>query len=283
MALIITHSGSAHLDDFLSCCLVLNRSGNIKKIKRKEPDNAEIKDPAIWKLDVGERHDPDVKCFDHHQDGMDEECTLSLLLKNWGLWSIANEIHNWLKIVVIKDTLGPKEVTKELEISFKAMGALDSFVERSVLDFFIMQNEIDKGSFLFSLMEMIGQNFFALIDEYTTVMDEVKEKLKYKTINGVQSIFFYENLNSSSTITRIIKNKMKEKWPTLKGGIAVYPNKRVKGTLVIKRYDDDERVDFTRISHYEKVVYSHPKGFFVSVEQMTEDELEQYIKGAIKI
>ena len=283
MALIITHSGSAHLDDFLSCCLVLNRSGNIKKIKRKEPDNAEIKDPAIWKLDVGERHDPDVKCFDHHQDGMDEECTLSLLLKNWGLWSIANEIHNWLKIVVIKDTLGPKEVTKELEISFKAMGALDSFVERSVLDFFIMQNEIDKGSFLFSLMEMIGQNFFALIDEYTTVMDEVKEKLKYKTINGVQSIFFYENLNPSSTIARIIKDKMQEKWPTLKGGIGVYPNKRVKGTLAIKRYDDDERVDFSRISHYEKVVFSHPKGFFVSVEQMTEDELEQYIKGAIKI
>ena len=146
-----------------------------------------------------------------------------------------------------------------------------------------MRNEIVKGSFLFSLMEMIGQNFFVLIDENTTVMDEVKEKLKYKTINGVQSIFFYENLNPSSTITRIIKNKMKEKWPTFKGGIAVYPNKRVKGTLAIKRYDDDERVDFTRISHYEKVVYSHPKGFFVSVEQMTEDELEQYIKGAIKI
>ena len=76
---------------------------------------------------------------------------------------------------------------------------------------------------------------------------------------------------------------MKEKWPTFKGGIAIYPNKRVKGTLAIKRYDDDERVDFTRISHYEKVVYSHPKGFFVSVEQMTDDELEQYIKGAIKI
>ena len=97
MALIITHLGSAHLDDFLSCCLVVNKSGNIKKIKRKEPDKAEIKDPAIWKLDVGEQHDPEIKCFDHHQDGMNEECTLSLLLKNWGLWSIANEVHNWLK------------------------------------------------------------------------------------------------------------------------------------------------------------------------------------------
>ena len=129
---------------------------------------------------------------------------------------------------------------------------------------------------------MIGQNFFALIEEYTTVMGEVKEKLKYKTINGVQSIFFYDNLNPSSTIPRIIRDKMLEKWPDLKGGIGVYPNKRVKGTLAIKRFVDDERVDFTRISHYEKVVFPHPEGFFISVEQMAEDELEQYIKGAIE-
>ena len=282
MALLITHPGSAHLDDFLSCCLVVNKSGNIKKIKRKEPDKAEIKDPAIWKLDVGERYDPEIKCFDHHQDGMNEECTLSLLLKNWGLWSIANEVHKWLNIVIINDTRGPKEVTKELRISFKALGALDSFTERTILDFFKKQNEIEKGSLLFSLMEMVGKNFFALIDEYNTVMAEVNEKIKFKTIKGVQSIFCYEGLNHSSTLLRIIKDKMVEKWPKLKGGIAVYPNKRVKDTIALRRYDDDERVDFSRISHYEKVVYSHPKGFFISVKQMTEDQLERYIKGAIK-
>ncbi|MHA1456669.1 MAG: hypothetical protein ACTSR5_11920 [Promethearchaeota archaeon] len=32
MAVIITHPGSAHLDDFLSCCLVINKSGNVKKV-----------------------------------------------------------------------------------------------------------------------------------------------------------------------------------------------------------------------------------------------------------
>jgi len=281
MALIITHPGSAHLDDFLSCCLVVNKSGNIKKIKRKEPNKAEIKDPAIWKLDVGERHDPEVKCFDHHQDGMNDECTLSLLLKNWGLWSIANEVHKWLNIVVINDTLGPMEVTKQLKISFKAMGELDSFVERTLLEVFKKLNEIKKGSLLFSLMEMVGKNFFALIDEYATVMEEVKEKLKYKTINGVQSIFCYEGLSHSSTLVRIIKDKMKEKWPNVRGGIAVYPNKRVEGTLALKRFDNDERVDFSRISNYEKVVYSHPQGFFISVEQMTEDQLEQYVRDSI--
>ncbi len=283
MALIITHPGSPHLDDFLSCCLVVNKSGNIKKIKRKEPNKAEIKDPAIWKLDVGEMFDPETKCFDHHQDDIDDDCTLSLLLKYWGLWSIANEVHNWLKIVVVNDTVGPEEVTKQLKISYTAMGALDSFVERTILDLFKKQKEIEKGSPLFSLMEIVGQSFFSLIEEYAAVMEDVKEKLKYKTIKGVQSIFFYKDLNPSNILVRIIKDKMKKKWPNLRGGIAVYPNKRVKGTLALKRFDNDERVDFSRISNYDKVVYSHPKGFFISVEQMTEDQLEQYIKDAIKI
>ena len=31
-------------------------------------------------LDVGEKQDPELKCFDHHQDGMDEECTLSVYI-----------------------------------------------------------------------------------------------------------------------------------------------------------------------------------------------------------
>ena len=91
------------------------------------------------------------------------------------------------------------------------MGDLDSFAERTILDFFKKQNEIKKGSLLFSLMEMVGKNFFALIDEYTTVMGEVNGKLKFKTINGVQSIFCCEGLNHSSTLLRIIKEKMVEK------------------------------------------------------------------------
>lgn len=136
MVLIITHPGSAHLDDFLSCCLVIAKKGNVKKIKRKEPDYGEIKNPIIWKLDVGEKYDPDTKCFDHHQDEIDNDCTLSLLLKNWSLWSIASEVHKWLNIVVINDTVGPEGITRQLKISYKAMGALDSFVERSILDEF---------------------------------------------------------------------------------------------------------------------------------------------------
>ena len=282
MAIIITHSGSAHLDDFLSCCLVMNKFVNITKIKRKEPNTSEINDPTIWKLDVGEKYDPKLKCYDHHQDDIVDDCTLSLLLKDWGIWSIANEVHNWLDIVIMNDTRGPIAVKKKLRINSKAMGFLDSFVERTILDYFKEKEEITKESFLFSLMEIIGQNFFELIELYATIIKQADEKLEYKMIKGVQTIFFYRDLEHSSTLTRIIRDKMRENWPKESGGIAVYPNKRVKGSIAIKRFDNDKRVDFSRISHYKKVIYSHPKGFFISVEKMTQDHLEQYIKDAIK-
>jgi len=281
MAIIITHPGSAHLDDFLSCCLVINNSGIIKKIKRREPNKPEIKDPNIWKLDVGEMHDPKIKCFDHHQDNMKDECTLSLLLKHWGIWSNANEVHKWLKIVVLNDTKGPKAVTREIKISFKSMGLLNSFVERTILDLFRTASVIKKGSVLFSVMEIIGQRFFALVDEYFTVMEEIKGKIEYHIIKDVPIISCYKDLKHSESLVGILKDKMSERWPDLKGGIAIYPNKRVKGTIALKRMQDDQRVDFTRISNNKKVVYCHPDGFFISVEQMSDDELETYIKDAI--
>ena len=78
-----------------------------------------------------------------------------------------------------------------------------------------------------------------------------------------------------------MKEKRKEKYPDEKGGIFIYPNKRVPGTIVLKRYLDDKRVDFQRILGFEKIVYIHPKGFFASVNPMSDRELKHYIESSI--
>ena len=70
MTIIITHPGSAHLDDFLSMCLVLYRAEDIEKVHRREPTQEEINDLSIWKLDVDDMHEPDLNCYEHHQYAM---------------------------------------------------------------------------------------------------------------------------------------------------------------------------------------------------------------------
>ncbi len=278
---IITHPGSAHLDDFLSCCLVIHKSGDIEEIHRREPNHEEINDPSIWTLDVGDKFDPDMKCYDHHQIVMDD-CTLSLLLKDWELWEKAIKVHDWLEIAVANDTKGPKEVTRRLNISYTALRQLDSFIERTILVLFEKSKVIRKGNALFSLMRIIGKKFFMLIDEYFKIRKEIEDKIEFKKIKEVPVIFCYKNIKFSSMLVRILNEKKREILKGERGGILVYPNNRPPGSIALRRHDDDNRVDFTRISKHEKVLFAHLHGFFASLEPMSDYELEQYIKDAIK-
>ena len=52
---------------------------------------------------------------------------------------------------------------------------------------------------------------------------------------------------------------------------------------MLKRYDDDERVDFRRITSGDKVLFTFSNGFFMVVDGMiTKEEIEEYIEAAIK-
>jgi len=282
MASIITHPGSAHLDDFLSCCLLLHKSGDIDIILRKEPSDEEIQNPALWKLDVGERYDPARRCFDHHKNQMTNDCTLSLLLKHWGLWNKAEATHQWLRTAVLQDTHGSQAVIEQLGIPSEALGALDSFIKRTVLDMFGEQQTIRKGDLLFRLMEQIGDRFFFLIGQYESLPALMKPSLEFKELKGVPVGLCYKGLEPAHMLLRLLKERMRERWPEAHGGIVVLPNNRIPGTLALKRLADDPRVDFTRIAHYEKVIYAHDSGFYVSVHPMSDYELDIYIKDAIR-
>ena len=197
------------------------------------------------------------------------------------MWKQANKVHKWLKIVVLQDAQGPQAVTSILKISSSALGALDSFTERTFLDLFGEKDIIKKGEMLFSVMHLLGSHFFHQIDEYYELLDKVNKRTEFKKIQGIQVALCYKDLQPSSILTHLLKKKMRTRWPGLSGGIMVYPNKRKKGTIALKRLNDDPRVDFTRVADYEKVVYAHPKGFFLSVEPMPQEKLELYIQGAI--
>lgn len=281
MTIIITHPGSAHFDEFLSCCLVMHKFKDIDEIRRKEPAKSDINDPNIWVLDVGGKHDPSLKCYDHHQVDMDD-CTLSLLFKEWNLWEKAKEVYKWLEVSVLLDAQGHKEVCRFLNIDSNAIASLDSFIERTILHFFQEEEKINSKHILFSLMREFGKYFFVTIREYHKVLEQVEKKTEFKRIKDVLITLCYKDLKHSNHVAFLMREKRRERYPDEKGGIFIYPNKRVPGTIALKRFMDDERVDFRRLSDCKEVVYVHPKGFFASVKAMSDDELEQYIERAIQ-
>ncbi|MDA8403773.1 MAG: MYG1 family protein, partial [Desulfobacteraceae bacterium] len=75
---IITHPGSAHFDEFFAISLILARRPDVSfTIERREPTKEELDNPDVWVVDIGERFEPHLKNFDHHQD---INCSASFVL-----------------------------------------------------------------------------------------------------------------------------------------------------------------------------------------------------------
>ncbi|MFC2069711.1 MYG1 family protein [Chloroflexota bacterium] len=67
--LIITHPGSAHFDEVTAVGLILAvHTDTVFRIERREPSPEELDSPDVWVVDIGNRHQPEKRNFDHHQD-----------------------------------------------------------------------------------------------------------------------------------------------------------------------------------------------------------------------
>lgn len=295
---IITHPGSAHFDDIFATSLVIYKCSidknypEIEVVHRKKPNKKELEDPSIWKLDIGGKFNPKLKQFDHHppvdptegvakdQRQLLDECAFSLLLKDWGVWEKAKELYDWLEPSRIMDIRGPKGLVDEYEISYRAINSLESFIEQSVLTMFEKQDKIEPSEPLFNLLHFIGKHFFESILNYYETLELVKEHALFKTIKGVPVIHYPNTAKRTDMLTRVLKDKKDEKWGI--GGIGIYPNTRPEGSIAAMRYEDDERVDFTRIADYDHVIFTHPNGFIVALDsEISDQELERYIQNAI--
>ena len=276
---IITHGGLAHLDDFLSTCLVIHKYGNIEWIERRDPTPDEIRNRRIWKLDVGGGLDPKRKSFDHHQEDMDD-CTLSLLLKEWNMWDKALEVHPWLRVTVIMDTGGYKKLYSRLGITPDTIYNFHSFVQECMLDLFRSKTRITKKDPLFGILDYIGCTFFDYIDDYYNTLSLVRKRGKIRVIGEVPVIQCLD-ATPSKTLNRILSMKRKEEWG--RGGIAIFPNDRPVGTVALKRYDGDDRVDFRRLPDDDRnVLFIHRSGFFAVLRSMPDYQIDQYVGYAIK-
>ena len=67
--LIITHPGSAHFDEVTTISLILAVYADTDfRIERREPLQTELDNLDVWVVDIGDRHEPEKRNFDHHQD-----------------------------------------------------------------------------------------------------------------------------------------------------------------------------------------------------------------------
>jgi len=295
MTKIITHSGIAHLDDFLSTCLILYKDDSVDEIVRQDVVSEEdLYNKSIWKVDISERYDSSIKTFDHHQEGMND-CAFFLLLKYWEVWEKVIEVYSWVPSVVEIDTLGLGYFLANNRISYKIFFQLDSFVERTFIELFQRVRVInkEKNQLLLLIMRQIGKQFFKGIDSYQKLQNNFESQVNIISISrsGMEEdltkgipvlMYLTKKPEYSSHLFTFFRNYKSKILPGHRGSwIAAFSYDRPENSIYLKRYGNPSHIDFSRIRSLKKTNFAHEKGFVAIVENMYEEKLYTYIQHSL--
>ena len=281
---IITHPGGAHKDEFLACCVLL--ANDSVSILRQEATDQELKDPQVVVVDVGHRHEPQLNNFDHHQFPRDAEptCSLSLVLSKLGIYEDARSFCPWLEVAEWFDCRGPNDTADWLGLDREVVGKLNSPIDITILQAFAKQTEHNPGEPIWEVMQMMGKELIEYITGLRGRIDEVSKieevwELKHGD-EGFKVIFAPRTDPSIEEVSGALGWRVKELGLEDEVYVMVYPDGRGQG-YGMKRFNDREEIDFSRIEKESDVRFAHARGFIAKVEAVGIDRLKELIMKSI--
>lgn len=282
---IVTHPGGAHKDEFLACSVLLAVEG--VPVLRREPDEGDLADPATCVVDVGHQHDPERNNFDHHQFPGDQSptCSLSLVLQHLDLYEDALQFCEWLEPAEWFDCRGAVATAEWMGVPRNAMSKLNSPIDVTMLRRFALAKRLDAGDPLWELMRMIGEDLLEYVKSLRERLDFISRHGEVWNVGaGGESfkILFMPRTKPlpaepSLGLGRFIEtNGLRE----VVAGM-IYPDRRGSG-YGLSRFNDDPRLDFTRIESEEDVHFTHKRGFVAKVTATEPERLRELVAAAWK-
>ena len=277
---IITHPGGAHKDDFLACAVLLSQ--HEVSIFRREPSESDLSDSNIAVLDVGGEHDPEKLVFDHHQFPRDHvpTCALSLVLQYLGIYEDAREFCPWLEVAEWFDCRGPKDTSEWLDVDRETLAKLNSPLDITLLRSFAAKSEHHPKEPVWEVMRMIGKDLVEFVtnlrsklnkvSQFTEFWDLKKEKDEFK-------ILFLPRIDSLPEDASDVLGYQVRSLGLEEEIIAIIsPDSRGKG-YGMRRYNDDERIDFSRVEREEDVHFAHARGFIAKTSAIDKQRLQEML------
>ena len=281
---IITHPGGAHKDEFLACCVLL--ANDSVSILRQEATEQDLMDPQVVVVDVGHRHEPQLNNFDHHQFPRDAEptCSLSLVLSKLGIYEDARSFCPWLEVAEWFDCRGPNDTADWLGLDREVVGKLNSPIDITILQGFAKQVEHNPGEPIWEVMQMMGKELVEYITGLRGRIDEVSNIEEVWMLNHgdeeFKVIFAPRSNPSIEEVSGALGWRVKELGLEEEVYVMVYPDGRGQG-YGMKRFNDREEIDFSRIEKESDVRFAHARGFIAKVEAVGIDRLKELIMKSI--
>jgi hypothetical protein len=277
---ILTHPGSAHKDEFLACSVLL--AVHPVRIVRREPTPADLASTATCVVDVGDRHEPALNNFDHHQLPKDHPptCSLSLVLQHLGLYDDARQFCDWLEAAEWFDSRGLISTAQWLGVTPDAVLQLNSPIDVTLLRRFALESRLEPGQPLWEMMRMIGEDLLAYLKTLRARLDFIARHSEIWTLDLAGSpapILFLPRTeplpdDPSLGIDRYIESR------GLSDQIVgiVSPDRRSAG-YGLSRHRDNPRLNFTRIADRPGVHFAHARGFVAKTSLTDVAELKKLV------
>ena len=280
---ILTHPGGAHKDEFLACAVLLTQAP--VAIQRREPTEADLADTSIAVLDVGGEHAAERNNFDHHQFPRDmmPTCALSLVLQHLGLYQDAREFCSWLEVAEWFDCRGPNDTAEWLGMDRETIGKLNSPLDITILRRFASQTEHKPGQPIWEIMRMIGQDLVDYVTGLRTRLDFVAQHAEVWTLgptDGTFKVLFMPRTEpmpdeaSAGLGGHVIALGLEEEVLAL-----IYPDSRGEG-YGMRRFNDDQRMDFSPLDAETDVHFAHARGFIAKTSSADVERLKALVNSA---
>ena len=284
LRLVVTHPGGAHKDDLLACCVLISRFGCA--IERREPTAADLADEAVAVVDVGGEHEPARHNYDHHHFPREHPptCALSLVLDAIGVYDDARTFCDWLEPAEWFDSRGPKKTAEWLGVPRRAVSQLHSPIDGTLLRRFAASNAHRPGEVVYEYMKLVGDDLLAYLRDVRAGIERVDAVCERWAVDAhgevVETVFVPRSDDAlddpSANAARYVRAMGLEH----RIGALVYPDRRGDG-YGIARYEDDPRLDFSRVEREPDVRFAHVSGFVCKTDATDPDRLRELIRAAV--
>lgn len=276
---IITHSGSAHQDEFLGVCVALALGGPAE-VLRADALPEDFDPAADLAIDLGMRNGDGI--LDHHQMPREPAvCALTLVLRHFNVEESFRRWHPWLAYAEILDHQGPSALAEKIGADWKAIEPLRSPVEAEILRLFGRECRLRPGAPLHGLMTSIGRGMV----DYARRAEERLAWLHKHTIlvqagSQVAGFIVVDNRNEIRNDEPELALDEFRRIACPGCAYCVIPDSRGQG-LSLSRFDDDPRIDFSILDGDPWIAFAHRNGFVAKTKpEMPITELERILKDA---
>ncbi|MFC1995314.1 MYG1 family protein [Chloroflexota bacterium] len=261
--LIITHPGSAHFDEVTAVSLILAvHADTVFRIERREPTQAELDNPDVWVVDIGDRHEPEKANFDHHQD-TDCPAAFVLVAEYFGLLETMS-LMPWWHFKDSVDRFGPGKSSIKYHTG-------DDLVNRNPVETWLMASFASEPEASLPLLKTFGAH---IIEDALMLKSQIEFwKTSSRLVIAGVPVMIGETRNSAGLeeFRRLDENPP---------GIVISLDRRDKGWRLF-RYDETP-IDFSLISDCPEIAFAHKSGFMAKTkERLAIDDLIALVSKAV--